>query len=196
MRYCSNLKRSNTSLPSIVITGHGEVSIAVEAMKAGAIDFIEKPVRRDQLLASIERAMEIGRDFSALSAWRETARARIAALTPRERQIMDLVIIGHPNKNIAADLKVSQRTVENHRAAVMKKTAIEIAVGSGPPRHRRDLRRLPPTSIRAAETLIETPIGVFRSYRGGGGDLIVSRENPPHPATLKSSRWTIDGARP
>ncbi len=116
------LKAEQHSLPSIVITGHGEVSLAVEAMKAGAIDFIEKPVRRDQLLASIERAMEIGRDSSALSAWHETARARIAALTPRERQIMDLVIIGHPNKNIAADLKVSQRTVENHRAAVMKKT--------------------------------------------------------------------------
>lgn len=116
------LKAEQRALPSIVITGHGEVSIAVEAMKAGAIDFIEKPVRRDQLLASIERAMELGRDSSALSTWHEDAAARIAALTSRERQIMELVIIGHPNKNIAADLKVSQRTVENHRAAVMRKT--------------------------------------------------------------------------
>jgi two-component system CheB/CheR fusion protein len=105
-----------------VITGHGEVSIAVEAMKAGAIDFIEKPVRRDRLLASIERAMELERDSSAFSAWHEAAVARIAALTPRERQVMELVITGHPNKNIAADLEVSQRTVENHRAAVMRKT--------------------------------------------------------------------------
>ena len=116
------LKAEQRALPAIVITGHGEVSIAVEAMKAGAIDFIEKPVRRDQLLASIERALELGRDSSALSTWHEAAGARIAALTPRERQIMEMVIIGHPNKNIAADLKVSQRTVENHRASVMRKT--------------------------------------------------------------------------
>ena len=116
------LKAEQRALPSIMITGHGEVSIAVEAMKAGAIDFIEKPVRRDQLLASIERALELGRDSSALAGWHEDAAARIATLTPRERQIMELVIIGQPNKNIAADLNVSQRTVENHRAAVMKKT--------------------------------------------------------------------------
>jgi two-component system CheB/CheR fusion protein len=116
------LKAENHALPAIMITGHGEVSMAVEAMKAGAIDFIEKPVRREQLLASLERAIELGRDSSALSAWHEAAAARVAALTARERQIMDLVIIGQPNKNIAADLKVSQRTVENHRAAVMKKT--------------------------------------------------------------------------
>ena len=96
--------------------------MAVEAMKAGAVDFIEKPIRRDQFLASIERAMELGRDSSALTDWHEDAAARIRTLTPRERQIMDLVIIGQPNKNIAADLNVSQRTVENHRAAVMKKT--------------------------------------------------------------------------
>ena len=116
------LKAENHVLPSIVITGHGEISMAVEAMKAGAVDFIEKPVRREQFLASIERAMVLGRDSSALSAWHEDAAARISTLTPRERQIMERVIIGQPNKNIAADLKVSQRTVENHRAAVMKKT--------------------------------------------------------------------------
>ena len=96
--------------------------MAVEAMKAGAIDFIEKPVSRDELLASIDRALELTRDSTALSDWREAAATRIAGLTPRERQIMDLVITGHPNKIIADDLGVSQRTVENHRAAVMKKT--------------------------------------------------------------------------
>jgi len=91
-------------------------------MKAGAIDFIKKPASRDALLASIDRAIELTRDAMTLSAWREDAAARIAGLTPRERQIMDLVIAGQPNKIIAADLGVSQRTVENHRAAVMKKT--------------------------------------------------------------------------
>jgi two-component system CheB/CheR fusion protein len=116
------LKAEHHGLPSIMITGHGEVSMAVEAMKAGAIDFIEKPVSRDELLASIDRALELTRDSMALSAWHEAAATRIAGLTARERQIMDLVITGRPNKIIAADLNVSQRTVENHRAAVMKKT--------------------------------------------------------------------------
>jgi len=116
------LKVEHRNLPSIMMTGHGEISTAVEAMKAGAIDFVEKPVGRDELLASIDRAIEMTRNSTALSAWRETAAARIARLTPRERQIMDLVVVGRPNKIIAADLHVSQRTIENHRAAVMKKT--------------------------------------------------------------------------
>ena len=116
------LKVENRGLPSIMITGHGEITMAVEAMKAGAIDFIEKPVSSDELLASIDRAIELTRNSSALSDWRTAAAKRIAGLTPRELQIMELVIAGRPNKIIAADLKVSQRTVENHRAAVMKKT--------------------------------------------------------------------------
>jgi len=116
------LKEENHALPSIMITGHGDVAMAVEAMKAGAIDFIEKPASREALLAGIDRAIELTQNSTALSAWREDAAKRIAGLTPRERQIMDLVIIGQPNKIIAADLGVSQRTVENHRAAVMKKT--------------------------------------------------------------------------
>ncbi len=116
------LKAENTNLRSIMITGHGEVAIAVEAMKAGAIDFIEKPFQPEELLASIERALELARDSSTLSIWRDTAAKRMASLTKREKEIMDLVIIGRPNKIIAADLGVSQRTVENHRAAVMKKT--------------------------------------------------------------------------
>jgi two-component system, chemotaxis family, CheB/CheR fusion protein len=91
-------------------------------MKAGAIDFIEKPVSRDELLASIGRALELSQNSSALSGRREDAAALISRLTPRERQVMDLVIAGRPNKIIAADMNVSQRTVENHRAAVMKKT--------------------------------------------------------------------------
>jgi two-component system CheB/CheR fusion protein len=116
------LKAENHVLPSIMITGHGDISMAVEAMKAGAIDFIEKPASRGALLAGIDRAIELTRNSMAMSAWREDAATRIAGLTPRELQIMKLVIAGQPNKIIAADLGVSQRTVENHRAAVMKKT--------------------------------------------------------------------------
>jgi two-component system CheB/CheR fusion protein len=105
-----------------MITGHGDIAMAVRAMKAGAADFLEKPIRPDELLASIERALERIGDSTKLSAWRRTAAERIARLTPRERDVMDLVVKGRPNKIIADDLGISQRTVENHRAAVMKRT--------------------------------------------------------------------------
>jgi two-component system CheB/CheR fusion protein len=91
-------------------------------MKAGAFDFIEKPAGGAALLESIERAMDHARDGDKLAAWRESAARHVAGLTARERQIMDLVLAGQPSKNIAADLGISQRTVENHRAAVMRKT--------------------------------------------------------------------------
>ena len=116
------LKREGYRLPAIMITGDGDVPMAVQAMKAGAADFIEKPIGREELLASIERALDQTRDSAKLSAWRATAAERIGALTTRQRQIMDLVLAGQPSKNIAADLGISQRTIENHRAAIMKKT--------------------------------------------------------------------------
>jgi two-component system, chemotaxis family, CheB/CheR fusion protein len=86
------------------------------------VDFIEKPVGGDELLASIDHALEQMRDSAKLSAWREAAAARLAGLTARQRQILDLVLAGQPSKNIAADLGISQRTVENHRNAIMRKT--------------------------------------------------------------------------
>jgi two-component system CheB/CheR fusion protein len=116
------LKSEGTRLPAIMITGQGDVPMAVEAMRAGAADFIEKPIRRDELFASIEHALEQIRDSAKLAVRREAAAAHLAGLTARQRQIMELVLAGHPSKNIAADLGISQRTVENHRAAVMKKT--------------------------------------------------------------------------
>jgi two-component system CheB/CheR fusion protein len=109
-------------LPAIVITGNGDVSIAVRAMKAGALDFIEKPVGAPELLASVDLALEHARDTTKLFAWRADAARQVAGLTPREHEIMELVLAGHPSKNIAADLGISQRTVETHRASVMKKT--------------------------------------------------------------------------
>jgi two-component system CheB/CheR fusion protein len=109
------------SVPTVMITGHGDVAMAVQAMKAGALDFIEKPIGPGELLASVQRALALSRDASKLSEAREDAAKRIANLTPRQREILDLVLSGHPSKNIAADLGISQRTVENHRAAIMQK---------------------------------------------------------------------------
>ncbi|MEX2615960.1 MAG: response regulator [Alphaproteobacteria bacterium] len=116
------LRTESNNVPAIVITGNGDVATAVRAMKAGAQDFIEKPISGEELLASIERARGMHRGTAAASVWREKAARKIIGLTSRQRQIMDLVLAGHPNKNIAADLGISQRTVENHRAAVMKRT--------------------------------------------------------------------------
>lgn len=109
-------------LPTIMITGKSDVGIAVEAMKQGAADFVEKPIKHADLLASIDRAVEQARDEQARSASRDSAAGILATLTARQRRIMDMVLAGHPSKNIAADLGISQRTVENHRAAIMKKT--------------------------------------------------------------------------
>jgi two-component system CheB/CheR fusion protein len=116
------LKDGANGLPSIMITGHGDLKMAVEAMKAGASDFLEKPVNRPQLLAAIVHALEQSVDSAKLLANREGAIAQMSSLTNRQRQIMDLVLAGEPSKNIAADLGISQRTVENHRASIMAKT--------------------------------------------------------------------------
>jgi two-component system CheB/CheR fusion protein len=116
------LHQAGHGLPAIMITGNGDVAIAVEAMKAGASDFIEKPIKRAELLVSVDRALEQSRDAGKLSAWREDAANHVARLTQRQRQVMDMVLAGHPSKNIAADLGISQRTVENHRASIMTKT--------------------------------------------------------------------------
>jgi two-component system CheB/CheR fusion protein len=109
-------------LPAIMITGNADVPMAVKAMKAGALDFIEKPIGRKELIAGIERAIDLAHDSGKLMEWRQTATAHLAGLTPRQQDVMERVLAGHPSKNIAADLGISQRTVENHRAAIMKRT--------------------------------------------------------------------------
>ena len=108
-------------IPVIVITGHGDVSLAVRAMKAGALDFVEKPFDDEVLLASIERGLDLAMKAqeSALSV--EVATERLALLTEREREVFDQLIIGHANKVIAHELKISPRTVEVHRGRVMEK---------------------------------------------------------------------------
>lgn len=116
------LQAAGNALPSIMITGNSDVPMAVEAMKAGASDFVEKPISATDLIARIDRALEQSRDSGKRVVWREDAAARLAGLTKRQREIMDMVLAGHPSKNIAADLGISQRTVENHRASIMKRT--------------------------------------------------------------------------
>ena len=122
MELMRRLRSAGHKPPVIVITGNSDVPMAIRAMKAGAIDFIEKPIRPEELLASVERALEQSRDSSKASAWREDAASHLSGLTARQRQIMEMVLAGHPSKNIAADLGISQRTVENHRASIMKKS--------------------------------------------------------------------------
>ncbi|MEI8145946.1 MAG: response regulator, partial [Alphaproteobacteria bacterium] len=117
----SRLKALDSPLSAIMITGRSDVGVAVTAMKAGAIDFIEKPIAPDALLACIDAALTRSHTSSGSQASRAAAADMIRTLTPRQVQIMDLVLAGHPSKNIAADLNLSQRTVENHRATIMKK---------------------------------------------------------------------------
>jgi two-component system CheB/CheR fusion protein len=116
------LKSAGHHLPAIMITGSSAVPMAVEAMKVGAIDFLEKPVHRKALFASIDRALDLSRDATKLLDWQADAATHIDGLTKRQHQVMDMVLAGHPSKNIAADLHISQRTVENHRASIMKRT--------------------------------------------------------------------------
>jgi two-component system CheB/CheR fusion protein len=115
------LKAEDRSLPSVVITGYGDIRLAIKAMNAGAMDFVEKPAPEEVLLASIDRALRQA-DTATPSTSRSVAAENLSHLTPRERQVMYLVVEGLPNKEIAASLGISQRTVETHRASVMKRT--------------------------------------------------------------------------
>jgi two-component system, LuxR family, response regulator FixJ len=115
------LKEMQIRLPVIVITGHGDVPLAVEAMKFGAVDFLEKPFEDEVLLASVRAALNRSEASAQLESERAKIRARIALLTNREREVLDGLVAGHPNKIIAFDLSISPRTVEIYRANVMTK---------------------------------------------------------------------------
>ena len=115
------LNTRGAMLPIIFITGHGDVPLAVEAMQRGAMDFLQKPFRDQDLLDRITKALEMDRAGRDLLGNRDRIGVRIATLTPREREVMALVTQGKANKVIAADLNLSQRTVEIHRAHVMEK---------------------------------------------------------------------------
>jgi FixJ family two-component response regulator len=116
------LDERNSPLPIIFITGHGDVPMAVEAMRRGAIDFIRKPFRDQELLDRINEALVVDNAQQRRTAEQANTRERIGALTPREQQVFERVAAGQANKVIALDLEISERTVEIHRSQVMRKT--------------------------------------------------------------------------
>jgi two-component system, chemotaxis family, CheB/CheR fusion protein len=109
------------ALPAIMVTGHADVRLAVRAMKVGVVAFLEKPVQFDELMGHIEQALERARDSAVRCLWHDTATKLIGKLTAREREVMTLVIEGNANKQMAYVLGINQRTVETHRATIMKK---------------------------------------------------------------------------
>jgi two-component system, LuxR family, response regulator FixJ len=133
------LTRRGVDLPVIIITGHGEVPLAVRAMKAGAVDFIEKPFDDAGMVRSIQRALEIGRRGRDRKAEGRSAQGMLARLTPRERHVLDRIVNGRSNKIAAYELGLSPRTIEIHRAHIMNKMSarsvsdlVRIAIAAQP----------------------------------------------------------------
>jgi len=144
------LARSRAELPIVFLTGHADVATSVRAMKAGAVDFIEKPPRESELLDAIHRALKRDREARAARAERTAIERLVTALTPREREVLALVVAGLPNKRVADRLGASEKTIKVHRARVMEKMrassladlvrraqAVGIGPGSGADQKRR-----------------------------------------------------------
>jgi two-component system, LuxR family, response regulator FixJ len=125
------LKKRRIRIPIIIITGHSDVSMAVRAMKAGALDFIEKPFNDQELLECVQRALAMDARQRGEESQQRIAVERLESLTPREREVLEKVVCGKLNKIIAAELGISMKTVEAHRAKVMEKmgahSAFELA---------------------------------------------------------------------
>ena len=117
------LNARHNLMPVIVLTGHADVPVAIRAMKQGAYDFLEKPYADEELLACVKTALELGREISDAENEKTRAANALENLTEREREVMCLVVEGNTNKAVAAQLGISEKTVEIHRARVMEKTA-------------------------------------------------------------------------
>lgn len=115
------LKRTDDRFPVIIITGHGDIPLAVEAMKLGAVDFFEKPYDDEAMLAAVQSALNRQQDDAERQAAAAAIRSRLASLSHRERQVLEGLVAGHPNKIIAYNLQISPRTIEIYRANVMSK---------------------------------------------------------------------------
>jgi two-component system, chemotaxis family, CheB/CheR fusion protein len=121
VEFIEQLRKSGDATPAIVISRDASMSIAIEAKRHEAVDFIDKPVCCADLVSSVQRALGRPAETAEILKFRKLAELKVTGLTLRERQILDLILDGHSNKSIAADLGISQRTVEVHRAAIMKK---------------------------------------------------------------------------
>lgn len=139
------MRERGITMPVVVLTGHGDVSVAVQAMKAGAVDFLEKPFEKAAVIDAIERGFARLENTGAREIEEAEAEVRLALLTPREREVLDGLAQGYPNKTIAYDLGISSRTVEVHRASLMAKLSahslsdvlrIAFAAGVGRQRNR------------------------------------------------------------
>ncbi len=136
----AELNRRGVAMPVIILTGHGDVGVAVEAMKAGAVDFVVKPYEKAELIAALERAFAGAEAQAARDVLAREARGRLAALTARERDVLGGLVRGQTNKTIADAFQISPRTVEIHRANLMEKleadslsAALRIAFAAGLP---------------------------------------------------------------
>ncbi|QIQ85694.1 response regulator [Erythrobacter sp.] len=118
------MKREGFNFPVIVLTGHGDITMAVHAMQEGAVDFLQKPVDRQHVLNAVQSAFETMRDCEEQRKRADWAKTQLGRLTSREQEVLDGLACGYPNKTIAYDLGISSRTVEVYRANVMEKLAV------------------------------------------------------------------------
>lgn len=122
LELAQELRRRGHAIPIVMISGHGNIPATVQAMRLGAIDFLEKPVRRDALLPRVCEAVDRSRGQQQRMEQHRRIRDRLASLSPRERELLQLIITGHANKQIASELHIAEKTVANHRARLMDKT--------------------------------------------------------------------------
>ena len=126
LQLLEELRERGFALPTVVLTGHASVPMAVNAMKLGVVEFIEKPCADDELLDAIQKGLQVSLRLQRASDERTRLAARLDSLSTRERQVLDRVVAGHANKVIAADLGISQKTVEAHRKRMMEKTRTRV----------------------------------------------------------------------
>lgn len=123
------LNESGIPLPVVVMSGQGDIPMAVCAMKAGAVDFLEKPLAEVRLIDAVQRALDISRHQHEARATQAQARLRLSSLTPREREVLNILVVGKPNKAIANELHTSPRTIEVHRARILRKLGVDSLPG-------------------------------------------------------------------